>query len=195
MSTTKTKTILVTCGAAVLSIGLSGCGAAFEGSGSKDAASAEQLAMTLEDPWGKTVTVSPDKIAEGSLQDGVYKGTGRGMAGLISVTLYIEGNRITCLAVEQTGETQSVGGYEAIRDGVYASMIEAAQGSEIDAISGATITTAGVRQAVEQALENAEKGLQAPQTNIADETDGVISAEGAPDSGTTTQSSGISEVR
>ena len=35
-------------------------------------------------------------------------------------------------------------------------MIEAAQGSDIDAVSGATITTAGVKQAVEDALSQAE---------------------------------------
>ena len=42
-----------------------------------------------------------------------------------------------------------------MRDGVYADMIDAAQGSDIDAVSGATITTAGIRQAVEGALEQA----------------------------------------
>ena len=40
-------------------------------------------------------------------------------------------------------------------------MIEAAQGSDIDAISGATITTAGVRQAVDDALAQSEAGAAA----------------------------------
>ena len=35
-------------------------------------------------------------------------------------------------------------------------MIDAAQGSDIDAISGATITTAGVKMAVDDALAQAE---------------------------------------
>ena len=58
-------------------------------------------------------------------------------------------------ATTQDGETQSVGGFEAVRDGTFAKMIEAAQGSDIDTVSGATITTAGVKQAVDDALAQA----------------------------------------
>ena len=68
----------------------------------------------------------------------------------------MQDNRISCLETTQEGESQSRGGYEAIRDGKFAAMIEAAQGSDIDAVSGATITTAGVKQAVEDALSQAE---------------------------------------
>lgn len=154
----KSKAALAACGVTVLTLGLSGCGASFEGSGTKDAASAEQLALRLADPWAVEIVADPLKTAEGTLQDGVYTGTGQGMDGLIKVTLLIESNRITCLSLEQDGETQSVGGFEAIRDGVYAAMIEAAQSANIDAVSGATITTAGVRQAVEDALAQAVAG-------------------------------------
>ena len=79
----------------------------------------------------------------------------RELDGLITVTLLVEDNHITCIETTQEGESQSVGGYEAVRDGVYADMIDAAQGSDIDAVSGATITTAGIRQAVEAALAQA----------------------------------------
>ena len=78
------------------------------------------------------------------------------MEGPITVTLLVQDNRISCLETTQEGESQSRGGYEAIRDGKFAAMIEAAQGSDIDAVSGATITTAGVKQAVEDALSQAE---------------------------------------
>ena len=134
------RTAAAVCGAAVLAAGMTGCGAGFEGSGSKDAASAEQLAMRLDDPWAQEV----------------YTGTGKGMEGLVTVKLLVQDNRISCLETAQEGESQSRGGYEAIRDGRFAAMIEAAQGAGIDAISGATITTAGVRQAVEDALSQAE---------------------------------------
>ena len=144
------RTAAAVCGAAVLAAGMTGCGAGFEGSGSKDAASAEQLAMRLDDPCDQGVK------AEGELADGVYTGTGKGMEGLVTVKLLVQDNRISCLETAQEGESQSRGGYEAIRDGRFAAMIEAAQGAGIDAISGATITTAGVRQAVEDALSQAE---------------------------------------
>lgn len=141
--------------ATVLAFGLAGCGASFEGSGSKDAASAEQLAQRTDDPWAAEVVADDTARAEGNLRDGVYTGYGRGMEGWVSVTLLVDDGRLTCLETAQDGESQSRGGYEAIRDGVYAEMIEAAQGPDIDAIAGATITTAGVKQAVEDALAQA----------------------------------------
>lgn len=152
----KGKTQMAASAAAVLMLGLTGCAASFEGSGSKDAASAEQLAMRTDDPWAAVQTGDARAVADGDYADGVYTGTGTAMEGLITVTLLVDDNRITCLEVTQDGESQSRGGYEAVRDGKYAAMIEAAQGSDIDAISGATITTAGVKMAVADALSQAE---------------------------------------
>jgi len=162
----KTKEVLVVCGSLAVVASLCGCGAAFEGSGSKDAASAEQLAQQTPDPWAAEIVVDPLKTADGNLQDGVYVGQGKGMCGMITVTLLVEDNHITCVAVTQEGETQGVGGYEAIRDGRYAQMIDAAQGADFDTISGATITTAGVRAATTEALQLAEAG----ETNAVTET-------------------------
>ena len=150
------KTATAVCGAAVLAMGMTGCASTFEGSGSKDAASAEQLAMRLDDPWAQEASSDARAKAEGTLADGVYTGEGKGMEGPITVTLLVQDNRISCLETTQEGESQSRGGYEAIRDGKFATMIEAAQGADIDAVSGATITTAGVKQAVEDALSQAE---------------------------------------
>ncbi len=150
------KTATAVCGAAVLAVGMTGCASTFEGSGSKDAASAEQLALRLDDPWAQEAPADAQAKAAGTLADGVYAGEGKGMEGPITVTLLVQDNRISCLETTQEGESQSRGGYEAIRDGKFAAMIEAAQGSDIDAVSGATITTAGVKQAVEDALSQAE---------------------------------------
>ena len=150
------KTATAVCGAAVLAVGMTGCASTFEGSGSKDAASAEQLALRLDDPWAQEAPAGAQAKAAGTLADGVYTGEGKGMEGPITVTLLVQDNRISCLETTQEGESQSRGGYEAIRDGKFAAMIEAAQGSDIDAVSGATITTAGVKQAVEDALSQAE---------------------------------------
>ena len=150
------KTATAVCGAAVLAVGMTGCASTFEGSGSKDAASAEQLALRLDDPWAQEAPADAQAKAAGTLADGVYTGEGKGMEGPITVTLLVQDNRISCLETTQEGESQSRGGYDAIRDGKFAAMIEAAQGSDIDAVSGATITTAGVKQAVEDALSQAE---------------------------------------
>ena len=150
------KTATAVCGAAVLAVGMTGCASTFEGSGSKDAASAEQLALRLDDPWAQEAPADAQAKAAGTLADGVFTGEGKGMEGPITVTLLVQDNRISCLETTQEGESQSRGGYEAIRDGKFAAMIEAAQGSDIDAVSGATITTAGVKQAGEDALSQAE---------------------------------------
>ncbi len=150
------KTAAVACGAAALALGLSGCGASYEGSGSKDAASAEQLAQTLPDPWAQEQTATTKTVPAGTYKDGVYEGAGVGMDGKITVTLLVASDKISCVQMTQDGESQSVGGYEAIRDGKYAAQIDAAQGSDIDGISGATITTAGVKEAVDNALDQAK---------------------------------------
>ncbi len=60
------RTAAAVCGAAVLAAGMTGCGAGFEGSGSKDAASAEQLAMRLDDPWAQEVQADQGAKAEAS---------------------------------------------------------------------------------------------------------------------------------
>ena len=160
----KGKTQAAAGAAAVLMLGLTGCGASFEGSGSKDAASAEQLAMRTDDPWAAVQQSEARPYAAGTYADGVYTGTGTAMEGLVTVTLLVDDNHISCLEVTQEGESQSRGGYEAVRDGTFAAMIETAQGSDIDAISGATITTAGVKMAVDDALAQAEMAAGANAT-------------------------------
>ena len=159
-NTAKGTRAFAACGACALAVAMTGCGASFEGSGSKDAASAEQLAMHADDPWAVEVGANAKVQSDFTLADGVYTGTGSGMDGLITVTLVVQDNHINCVEVTQEGETQSVGGFEAIRDGKYAAMIDAEQGPDIDCISGATITTAGVRQATTDALIQAGADLQ-----------------------------------
>ena len=58
----KRTTTAIACSAAALALGLSGCGASFEGSGSKDAASAEQLALRTDDPWAAEVAVDGPRV-------------------------------------------------------------------------------------------------------------------------------------
>lgn len=142
---------------ALLVCGLAGCSAEYEGTGSKDAATAEQLAMTLPDQWDDAIEQKATH-AEGNLKDGTYTGVGHGVDGLITVTIEVKNNVITTTAMTQEGETQSIGGFEGIRDGKYAALIDAAQGPDIDTIAGATFTTAAVREAVEDALAQAKGG-------------------------------------
>ena len=84
---TAAGTTAMACAAA---LALSACGPSFEGSGSKDAASAEQLALREPDPWAEQVEVDPNARASEDLQDGVYTGSAPAMAGMVTVTLLVE---------------------------------------------------------------------------------------------------------
>lgn len=93
----------------------------------------------------------------GKYVPGTYTGEGRGMGGPIEVTLTVDDNDIVSVdEIEGEGETQGVGGKEAIEDGTFAMQIMEAQSDEIDGITGATATTGGVEAAVRDALEQAE---------------------------------------
>ena len=136
--------------------GLVACGGNnFSGSGSKTAASAEQLAQTTVDPWDAAPS-TVNTTLQGNYKDGTYTGEGQGMDGWIRVTITISGNKMSVDSITQEGESQSVGGYEAIENGTYAEQLDAAQGTEIDGVAGATVTTSGIKSALEAALAQAQ---------------------------------------
>ncbi|ACV23137.1 FMN-binding protein [Slackia heliotrinireducens] len=87
--------------------------------------------------------------------DGTYTGTGTGKSGDITVTLTIADDQITVDEITDPGETAGIGGAEAIADGTFKSQIEEAQSAEIEGVAGATLTSNGVKAAVEDALAQA----------------------------------------
>ncbi len=87
--------------------------------------------------------------------NGTYTGTGRGMGGNITVTITIEDDVIKVDEITGPYETPGVGGKEAIEDGSFKAQIEEAQSAEIDGIAGATMTSGGVKKAVQDALSQA----------------------------------------
>ncbi|WP_101722336.1 FMN-binding protein [Eggerthella timonensis] len=94
--------------------------------------------------------------AAGKYVPGTYTGEGNGMSGPIKVELTVDAESIASVdSITDSGETKGVGGKEAIEDGTFAAQIIEAQSSEIDGVSGATVTTGGVKQAVDNALAQA----------------------------------------
>ena len=94
--------------------------------------------------------------AAGKYVAGTYTGEGNGMGGAIQVTLTVDPDAIVSVdSITDSGETKGVGGKEAIEDGTFAAQIMDAQSADIDGVTGATMTTGGVRQAVENALSQA----------------------------------------
>ena len=94
-----------------------------------------------------------------------FTGTAFGI-GEVVVTLTVEGGKITAADVKGEGETKGIG-YEPCANGTYAEAIVAAQGAEIDNISGATVTTNAVKQATEKAMEAA--GLKAAEVVVVED--------------------------
>ena len=94
-----------------------------------------------------------------------FTGTANGI-GEVVVTQTVEDGKITAAEVNGEGETKGIG-YEPCANGTYAEAIVAAQGAEIDNISGATVTTNAVKQATEKAMEAA--GLKAAEVVVVED--------------------------
>lgn len=87
---------------------------------------------------------------------GTYTGTGEGKGGPITVTLTVDETSIVSVdEIVGDDETPGVGGWDQIQDGSYASDIMEAQSADIDDVTGATLTTNGVREAAQNALDQA----------------------------------------
>lgn len=83
---------------------------------------------------------------------GTYVGSGTGMNGLVTATVTVNESAITDVALDVSVETENIGG--AAKDTLCAQILEA-QSAEIDGVSGATVTTNGVKAAVADALKQA----------------------------------------
>lgn len=118
------------------------------------------LSQTLVEDYvtgGGTKTEAPaEAAAAAALVDGTYEGAGKGMGGDVTVKLTVADGAITVDEIAGPNETPGIGGLEAIEDGTFKAQIEAAQGANIDGITGATMTSNGVRSAVEAALAQAK---------------------------------------
>lgn len=87
-------------------------------------------------------------------QDGTFEGTGEGFGGEIRIQLTVTSGRIADIQVLSAEKEDS--SYLSMAEGIIADIIDA-QSAEVDTISGATYSSAGIRQAVMQALEQAEE--------------------------------------
>jgi RnfABCDGE-type electron transport complex D subunit len=84
--------------------------------------------------------------------DGVYRGSGQGRNGVVTLDVTVEGGRITAIAVVESQETPDIGG-KALEQLIPA--VVEAQGP-VDAVSGATLTSKAFDEAVRDALTTKE---------------------------------------
>ena len=89
----------------------------------------------------------------GSLKDGSYTASGKGIGGKVPVTVIVRYGKIFSVEVGDNSETQGIGSkaIEQLPDAIVA-----ANGTEgVDAVSGATVTSKAIFTAVEDCLEQA----------------------------------------
>ena len=94
--------------------------------------------------------------AAGPLVDGTYEGSGKGMGGTVPVTVTISGGGIVDVRVGDHSETKGIGS-KAIEQ-LPPRIVEANGTEGVDAVSGATITSQAIFDAVEEALGYARAG-------------------------------------
>ncbi|HOX32839.1 MAG TPA: FMN-binding protein [Spirochaetales bacterium] len=90
----------------------------------------------------------------GSLKDGMYRGTADGYMPGLSVEVAVKGGKIDSVRIAENDETPR---WLSMVSGVIPRRIVAAQGTEIDIVSGATASSHGIMSAVEDALGKAAK--------------------------------------
>lgn len=87
-------------------------------------------------------------------KDGTYTGEADGFGGTVAVEVTVKDGKIE--AVEVTSAEKEDGAYLAMAEDIIPKIIEA-QSAEVDTISGATFSSTGIKNASEQALEQAVK--------------------------------------
>lgn len=95
---------------------------------------------------------SNDNNQTSDIKDGTYTASEKGYGGDVTVTLTISSGTISDVSIEGADETKDIG-QAAISDLI--EQIKTAQSSEIDGVSGATMTSNAVKNAVDAAMNEA----------------------------------------
>lgn len=109
---------------------------------------------------GSTTTPTTE-VPEGGYKDETYQGSGTGFGGTITVQVTVSGGKITAVDIlSASGET---GSYFASAQGVVSKVLSS-QSPNVDAVSGATYSSNGIIQAVQNALSQAGNSDSATPT-------------------------------
>ena len=105
-------------------------------------AAAEETTAAAEET---TAAAEETTAAEGE----TLTGTAKGFGGDVTVTLTMDGDKIVAASIEGKDETPTVGG--AALEELEKQIVEAGS-ADFDGVSGATVTSTGVKDAVKAAL-------------------------------------------
>lgn len=141
----------------ILALSLSGCSSSDSSSTESDTVeetaeeeSAEEEEAEAEEDSAAEETESEAEEAESEGEEEVLTGKAQGFGGIITATVTVSGDTITAVVFEGDDETPTVGG--AALEELAAQVVEAGS-SDIDGVSGATVTSQGCRDAVNNALD------------------------------------------
>ena len=135
--------------AGCLAVSLAACG----GSSSTTAASTATSSAST-DTSAASSAASSEASSEAAAENGegtTLTGEADGFGGTITATVTMDGDTITAVTFDAPDETPDVGG--AALD-TLSEEIVAANGTDIDTVSGATITSQGCIDAVQAALDS-----------------------------------------
>ena len=108
--------------------------------------------------------------AEGIYTPGTYTATAQGM-GTVKMTAVFDANSIVSIDLDLSEETPSIG--QAAKDAIIEQLMNA-QGSDIDGVSSATITTNAAKSCLEQCIAQAKGGAAIVNSNV----EQVLATEG-----------------
>lgn len=111
--------------------------------------SAATTVTTTTETATKSNTETEKAASNGKYADGVYTGTGTGFRGETKVTVTVENGEITDITVDSYKDDQQF--FSRAQSGVIAAILQA-QDTEVDAVSGATFSSNGIKEAVANAL-------------------------------------------
>lgn len=103
-------------------------------------------------PEGEVSDAAGTDVSGMTFKDGTYEGSGTGIGGEIKVNVTIEDGKIANVEVVSNSETPGIGG-EALPK--YVEETIAKQSTDIDVVTGATVTLDGYKAAVADALSKA----------------------------------------
>lgn len=133
--------------------GLTGCAAASETEAATGGAPETAATTAVE-------TMAETTAAQGIYIPGTYQATANGMK-TVTVTMTFDANQITDVVLDVSGETENIG--QAAADTLIAQILEK-QGTDIDGVSGATVTTTAVKVAADACIAQAKgESVNIPQ--------------------------------
>lgn len=90
---------------------------------------------------------------DGGYKDGVYTGTGKGNGGDVTVEVTVEGGNIVKIELKDHKETPGI--FEGAETGVSNQIIKT-QSTDVESVSGATLTSEAIKTAVAEAIKDAK---------------------------------------